>query len=258
MKAREVYEYLLSLAAERRDPTVDTFKAGDPECEVTKAAFCFIVTPQVVRAAHEWGARLIVTHEPTYHDHYDKFSPGPVEDAKRALIESTGIAICRFHDHAHAAATDLIHAGFLEKLGVKWRMEQHNRALLEEPVTPLELARLIEQRNGVKHVRITGNRDFKTKTVFLMLGAIGDITAIPAKEGEEKLIISGETCEWKCLEYVRDAAELGFRCAVLSLGHEGSERDGMEYIAKLVAKGTGIETRYFESGEVYSYTDSEK
>ena len=54
---------------------------------------------------------------------------------------------------------------------------------------------------------------------------------------------------------MRDAAELGFECAVITLGHEGSERDGMSYLARLTGGETGIETKYFEAGEVYSYTD---
>ncbi|MBO4500729.1 MAG: Nif3-like dinuclear metal center hexameric protein [Clostridia bacterium] len=258
MKATEFLQYLKSLAASPCEPTIDTFKAGDAGREVKKVGFCFIATPQVIRAAHEWGADLLVTHEPTYHDHYDNFDPEPVELAKRELLESTGMAVCRFHDHAHAARPDLIHAGFMDKLGVEWSMDERRRAKLKTPLSPYELARLIEKNCKVKHVRITGNRDFKTDTVHLMLGACGDITHIPVKKGETKLVVCGETCEWKCLEYVRDAAELGFECAILTLGHVGSERDGMEYIARKAREDTGLETVYFEAGEVYSYTEDEK
>ena len=258
MKATEFLQYLKSLAASPCEPTIDTFKAGDADREVRKAAFCFIATPQVIRTAHEWGADLIVTHEPTYHDHFDTFDPNPVECAKRELIESTGMAICRFHDHAHAASPDLIHRGFMDKLGKKWRMDERRRAKLDEPVSARELASIIEKNCGVGHVRITGNGDFKTDTLHLMLGACGDITHIPIKKGVSKLVICGETCEWKCLEYVRDANELGFECAILTLGHVGSERDGMELAARIVREKTGIETKYIESGEVYYYTDARK
>lgn len=258
MKAVELLEYLRSLAAHPCEPTVDTFKAGDPQREVKKAAFCFIATPQVIRDAHAWGADILVTHEPTYHDHYDNFVPDAVEEAKRELLESTGMAVFRFHDHAHAAQPDLIHAGFLNKLGVGWHMDTRRMAVLDEPLTPYELAELIEKNCGVKHVRITGALSFSADTVCLMLGACGAITHEPIQRGDAKIVICGETCEWKCLEYVRDAAELGFECAVLTLGHEGSERDGMELLAHRIGGEFGIETKYFEAGEVYSYTDNEK
>ncbi len=255
MKAAELLEYLKSLSAHPCEPTIDTFKAGDPGRAVNKAAFCFIATPQVIRDAHSWGADLIVTHEPTYHDHFDNFEPDMVETAKRELLESTGMTVFRYHDHAHGAMPDIIHAGFLDKLGIGWSMEARRMFRLEEPLTPFELAELIEKNCGVKHVRMTGSLSFSTDRICLMLGACGDITHIPIKEGGVKLVVCGETCEWKCLEYVRDASELGFECAVLTLGHEGSERAGMEYLARRVGAEFGIETKYFESGEVYSYTD---
>ena len=258
MKAYEILDLLKDMASSPCEPTIDTFKAGDAEREVAKAAFCFIATPRVIRAAREWGADLLVTHEPTYHDHYDNFDPDPVEKAKRELIESAGMTVCRFHDHAHAASPDLIHRGFMDKLGIGWRMDERRRAKLDVPVCARELAAIIEKNCGVRHVRITGNGDFRTDELHLLLGACGDITHIPIKNGVSKLVVCGETCEWKCLEYVRDAAELGFECAVLTLGHEGSERDGMELVARIVREKTGIETKYIESGEVDYYTDARK
>ena len=258
MKAVELLQFLRSLSAHPCEPTVDTFKAGDPERTVKKAAFCFIATPRVIRDAHAWGADVIVTHEPTYHDHFDNFASDRVELAKRELLESTGMAVFRYHDHAHAAQPDLIHAGFLDKLGIGWRMDERRMAILDEPLTPFELAELIEENCGVKHVRITGSLSFSTDRICLMLGACGAITHEPVQRGEVQLVVCGETCEWKCLEYVRDAAELGFECAVITLGHVGSERDGMAYLARLTGGETGIETKYFEAVEVYSYTDDVK
>lgn len=63
-------------------------------------------------------------------------------------------------------------------------------------------------------------------------------------------------CEWSHCEYVRDAAQLGYKKAILILGHIGSERDGMVYTADILKKmHPELEVKYFESEEVYTYTD---
>ena len=70
------------------------------------------------------------------------------------------------------------------------------------------------------------------------------------------MVVVGEACEWHHYEYARDAAQLGRKKAVLVLGHVGSERDGMAYIASLLAaRLPDVEFRYFDCGEVYTYAD---
>lgn len=255
MKASAILEKLKSLSEFPVDPTVDSFKEGDSEKEVKKAAVCFIATPAVIKAARDWGADLIITHEPTYHDHFDRFEDNFVEKEKKALLQSTGLPVFRYHDHAHRAPEDLINKGFMETLGLPYTLtEKGKSAVLENAVTPLELAKLIEEKTGTKHVRIVGKRVFDAKRLDLQLGACGDVAHLPFKEGKTDVVIAGETCEWKCLEFIRDAAELGHDCAALILGHVGSERDGMKYICGIV-KDMGIDAKYFECGEVYSYTE---
>ena len=45
---------------------MDRIITDNAEREVEKVATCMVITPDVLRAAAEWGAHLIVTHEPTY------------------------------------------------------------------------------------------------------------------------------------------------------------------------------------------------
>lgn len=72
MKASELMEELLGLAERRISPTVDTCKAGDPKKQVKRVGTCFIATPNVIARAAAWGADLLITHEPTYYDHWDE------------------------------------------------------------------------------------------------------------------------------------------------------------------------------------------
>ena len=74
--------------------------------------------------------------------------------------------------------------------------------------------------------------------------------------GWADVVLTGEACEWRLGEYARDAAQLGFAKAMLILGHCGSERDGMRYIAGLLKDAVpALDVRYFESGEVYTYCE---
>jgi len=76
------------------------------------------------------------------------------------------------------------------------------------------------------------------------------------RSDECEIMLVGEVCEWRDCEYARDAAQLGRKKAILILGHVGSERDGMVYVTGLLSgMYPGLDVKYFESGEVYSYTD---
>ena len=94
MKARELMEELFARADEPVRDTVDTCKAGDPERALRRVATCFIATPEVIRAAGDWGADLLITHEPTYYEHRDHLGAipdDPVMQAKKRLLEGTGM-----------------------------------------------------------------------------------------------------------------------------------------------------------------------
>ena len=89
-----------------------------------------------------------------------------------------------------------------------------------------------------------------------MFGAPGTLAFDELKSKECEILVTGEICEWSMGEYARDAAQLGYKKAVLVLGHEGSERDGMKFTAKLVEEAfPELQVKYFESDEVYTYTD---
>ena len=69
-----------------------------------------------------WGANLLIVHEPTFYTSQD--GPGWFEDfpnrvyaEKRQLLEESGIAIWRDHDHMHFHQPDSIFTGVLKGLG---------------------------------------------------------------------------------------------------------------------------------------------
>ena len=261
MKASELMAELFAMAEEWQGGTCDTCKAGETEKEINKVAVAMFATPDVVREAARWGADLLIVHEPTYYGHMDEHSAEAQEREKRELIESTGITLYRYHDHTHRTTPDIIFLGQIKRMGLTGRTETTDtfgltRFYPDEPVTPLELARLIEERCGIKRVRICGVREEKCDELSCFFGAPGGSAFTELKDDRCQILLIGEICEWNACEYARDAAQLGRKKAVLIMGHVGSERDGMVYTADLIAeKHPGLDVKYFECGEVYSYTD---
>ena len=254
MNAQQLMERLFALAGQRIEDTVDTCKAGDPAKEVQKVALCCIASPSILRHAHAWGADLLITHEPTYHDNFDRLHADDlVATEKRRLVEATGMTIYRYHDHAHAALPDVIAIGELEELG--WDKEEFDGQLLltlHQPRPVRELAREIGERLGIAQVRLAGHPETTVKTAVLGFGARNMLELMNQQEAD--LYISGELCEWNACEYIRDAAELGHRKALLVLGHISSETAGMKYAQKLVQPiAPGIATRYFDNPDVFMY-----
>lgn len=261
MKAIEIMQELFALADERDySNSVDSCKAGNPDMETDRVAVSMFATPDVVRQAKEWGAQLLIVHEPTYYKHFDEHSDEKLECEKRRLIEESGLTVYRFHDHPHYTTPDIIAAGELRQMGLKGRIEYTDafdlvRIHLDEPTTPIELAKIIEKRCDIKHLRVCGAANTPCTVVSCMFGTPrGVFDELQSNKCE--ILLTGEACEWSLGEYARDAAQLGYKKAMIIMGHIGSERDGMKYTADMLKDmHPELEVKYFECGEVYTYVE---
>lgn len=261
MKAKALIEKLFLSATETDlSKGCDQLIAGNPEAEVSKVAVTMFATPNIIRQAKEWGAELIITHEPTFYDHLDRKEDEKIQNEKRKLIDDLNMTIYRYHDHPHAAVHDEIAAGEIEKMNFDCDIEYTKtfdllRMHLKKPMTPVEVASQIEKNLNIKHVRICGTRDLPCSEISGMFGTPGGLME-ELQNDECEILIVGEACEWSLGEYARDCAELGHKKALLILGHAGSERDGMMWVTEKFAKLIPeISFRYFECGEVYTYTE---
>lgn len=240
--------------------TCDTVKSGNPEKIIQKVAVSMFATVKIIKEASAWGADMLLVHEPTYYAHLEDGPETPVTKLKRDLIERSGMVIYRHHDRMHASEPDGIAEGELHYLGLTGKIEKSPYfasyiMTLDEPKTAKELAQAMEERLKIKHVRIAGEKNKKAKTLALCFGTPGGIFELLSDEKIDALLI-GEACEWQIAEYARDAAELGFNKSLIVMGHIGSERDGMRHITnRLTRLHPDVQFKYFECGEVYSYTD---
>ncbi|MCB0689153.1 MAG: Nif3-like dinuclear metal center hexameric protein, partial [Saprospiraceae bacterium] len=72
-----------------RSETVDTYKSGDEESDVTGIATTFLATLDVLQRASAAGLNMVITHEPTYYNHLDDpafFLDDPIYLAKKKFI----------------------------------------------------------------------------------------------------------------------------------------------------------------------------
>lgn len=216
-------------------PTVDTFKAGDPQTPVTGIAVTMMATLDVLQRSAAAGANLIITHEPTFYGHYDlpenlEAEKDPVLAAKRDFIKAHGLVIWRFHDHIHQLNPDMIAAGVIKALD--WRKFQPdvNQHVFVIPETTLEqLAAQIKTRLGIRTLRVVGDPKLKVTKVGLSPGFSGfDANRKLLQSDEVEVLLLGEAHEWETIEYGADAVAAGKRKALIVLGHIPSEEAGMK------------------------------
>jgi len=248
------------------EQTCDTLKAGDPEQELKKVAVSMFATPEIIRKVSEWGANLLIVHEPYFYEHYDDLSkleefPQPQQmliKAKLELIRKAGLTIYRFHDHPHRRIPDYITEGELAYWGLKGTFARTNywavnEFTFAEAIPVLELARKLESALNIQRIRIFGSTKTLCRRAGLCFGTPGHLAEELQKND---VVLTGEICEWAVGELVRDYVGLmGEEKAILVMGHIGSERDGMKLFAENLGKSsTGIPVQYFECGESWSFT----
>jgi putative NIF3 family GTP cyclohydrolase 1 type 2 len=217
--------------------SVDVFKSGDPRLPVTGIVTTFIASMEVIEKAHQLGANLIITHEPTYYNHEDKvdwLEADPVYAAKLKLIEDNGICIWRFHDYWHSYQPDGVVTGFARKMAWETYRDVNENYIFRLPGIPLsQLVSKLKQALSLPGVRVVGNPTMLCKGVGALVGSVGgEAQVYNLQRPDIDTIICGETVEWQVAEYVRDSIKAGIPKALIPLGHEVSEEPGMQYLAE--------------------------
>jgi putative NIF3 family GTP cyclohydrolase 1 type 2 len=237
LTAREIVEVIKKqVNCTWQEKTVDTFKAGDPDTEVTGIVSTFMATLEVLHKAVATNCNLVITHEPVFYNHLDETSQfnnnDAVVEAKKKYIKDHGLVIWRFHDHIHMMKPDGIMEGMIDKLG--WAGYKTGEPLIFQiPETTVgELSDALNHRFCRATIRIVGDPAMKVSQVAYAAGAPGYMFHIMFLEKDNvDVIVAGEVPEWESISYVRDASTLGMRKAMILIGHVNSEESGMEYCA---------------------------
>lgn len=222
-----------------RTPTVDTFKAGDPDTPVKGIACVMMSTFDVIKRAAAGGANFIITHEPTYYSGQDNTTMlesenDPVYAAKLAFIKEHGLVIWRFHDHQHAMKPDPVVTGTANVLGwQKFQVDPATPRFVIPATTVADLAEQVRQKFGVRTLRFVGDPKLKVTKVGFAPGASGfNLQRRLLQSADVEALLIGECTEWEAVEYVSDAAAQGKPKALILIGHIASEEAGMVETAK--------------------------
>ncbi|NSW94271.1 MAG: Nif3-like dinuclear metal center hexameric protein [Bacteroidales bacterium] len=237
--------------------TVDVFKAGDPDTEVTGIVTTMFATMDVLKKAVAIGCNLIIAHEPVFYNHLDnttQFQDDPVFLEKKRYIDEHKLVIWRFHDYIHRLKPDGIDYGMALKLGWLKYTDGTVPDRFTVPETTLgDLLQYLKKIFPGNAFHVIGKPEMRIKNIAFSAGAPGSTAhfRLLREEGVD-VVIAGEVPQWETYEYVRDAVIEGKDKAIIFLGHVTSEEPGMEYCAEWL-KGfiKGIPVHFIASTPSY-------
>ena len=244
MKVKEIIDEIINkFGGVKFEETCDQLISGSYDLEVSGVVTTFMATVDVIKQAIDCGANFIITHEPTYYtgtDKLDWLKDDPIYMEKKKMLDDHGIAIWRFHDHMHAAPTDLIYDGLLKEIGweeylVKELKFPHCYEIPE--ISLNELAEFFKIKLKMDVIQIVGSPETRCKRVGILVGGgslglgVEEMPMVLMKEQNLDVVVCGDITEWTLCPYIRDAAALNMNKAMLVLGHERSEEAGMKYMA---------------------------
>ena len=224
----------------------------------------------VIREAAKLGANLIVSHEALFWnhgDHTDWLADNKVFQAKKRLLDDTGIVVWRDHDYIHSGIpledgtyTDGIFYGVMKVFG--W--EDYLDDDIARPLTyrfpkrtVSDLAEELITKNNLNGMRITGDKNAVIEKVRIITHIIGPNDNAVTKSIEEDnidAVISMEITDFTVSEYIRDSAMLNRPRAAINMGHFNTEEPGMKYMVEYLPKVVGnIPVHFVQSGDAFSF-----
>ena len=249
----DIHAYLMSKSP-WVDPknTVDTVKIGDPARAVRKAAVCWMPSIENIRAAHDAGCDLLVTHEPTFWEHAapelswrDK-EPGAT---KRRFLEDAGMVILRVHDSWDNWPEIGIRDSWARGLGLTRRVAEGSvlrwHGMYDIPRQTLRaFAESIADRIrplGEDSVQVIGDPDKVICRPSLGVGCGGPDREM-VEMGSDALIVCYDGASyWSTRQRL---AEMGV--GIITVEHGTSEMWGIENLcAHLAEVFPGVEFEYF-------------
>jgi putative NIF3 family GTP cyclohydrolase 1 type 2 len=250
--------------------TRDKILYGDASQECTGIVTTCYASSDVIKAAHERGANLVIVHEALFWnhgDHQEWLADNKVFQAKKKLLDDTKIVVWRDHDYIHSGIPladgsyiDGIFYGLMKVLD--WQ-----EYLVGEGFRPMtfsfpqrtvaSIAQELIEKTNLNGLRITGDPKTivgKLKVVSHIIGQ-ADNDMLKMIESEDiDAIITLEITDYTVSEYIRDSAMLGRPRAAINMGHFNTEEPGMEYMIEYLPQIVGdIPVSYVQSGDAYNF-----
>ena len=251
MNTNDIREYLLAHSP-WVDPkhTWDTVKVGDPEREIHTVGVGWLGSTANLRAAHEAGCELFITHEALFwenaaFEHVHRFTQPGI--AKQQYLEQSGMVVLRAHDTWDRWPEIGIRDSWASWLGLRRVITKPDmyRGIYEIEETPLEeFARQVASRVralGYDSVGVLGDLRMQVSRP-----AIGTGCAVPTAEyarmGSDVLLVVEQAAP---PETVQDRlVDMGV--GVIVVPHGASEMPGLAVLARHLGEVfPELEAQYF-------------
>jgi len=193
-----------------------------------------MATMSVLERAATAGRNFVITHEPTFYGHTDstaEIEADPIYQRKAEVIKKHDLVVWRFHDHWHMRRPEPMTQGIYRELGWEQLMQPSSRTITVPETTVEGVARLCENKLGVKAMRAIGEKTTPVTKVGFMPG-YGQPQGMMRMLADADLVICGEQREWEGLYYAHDVVASGRPKGVIVLGHAISEEPGMKICAE--------------------------
>jgi len=241
VKAGDIQDYLRSLDRGWIDleETVDTFKSGGPEVEVTGIGVGWMSYTWALKKTLEQGMNMFITHEPTYFEHRDN-DPSVFEidgvPEKKKFIEESGIVILRCHDLWDRYPDIGITSGWAKLLGFSDPVfdDGYFKVFDVSGKTAGDVARQVAGNVaplGQEAVQLIGDESTKVRRAAIGFGA-----GTPYRHFIKELKADLAICSDDGFRYWRDggmAIDLGL--PVIIVNHPVTEENGMKLLAEHLA-----------------------
>ena len=241
MKAKELQQYLRTMDGGWVDleNTVDTFKSGNPDEEITGIAVGWMSYDSALKQALELNCNMFVTHEPTYfnhHDHETEVFRLEYVRSKKKFIDESGLIILRCHDLWDQVLDIGIPDSWAKQLDFHEPLAGENYYRVYDVMgrTAFDVAQQVARHTqalGQEAVQLIGPSDAKVTRVAIGTGAI-----TPFLHFVERYKADLAICSDDGFVYWRDGAlSIDMGIPVIIVNHAVSEIYGMKLLAEHLA-----------------------
>jgi putative NIF3 family GTP cyclohydrolase 1 type 2 len=243
LNAWDVQNHLNSLNGGWVNPelTVDTFKSGDPTKELTGIAVAWMSYTEAIQRALDLNCNLLITHEPTYYDHWDKDESVfrfPQAQAKKALIEKSGIIILRCHD-LWDQIPDLgvpdswgDSFGYGKAVGGEGYFRVYDGGGHTVHQIATQIAAVVK-KHGQEEIQLIGSADQIVQRFVVGTGAVTPLTEMMERYPDAQMFV----CSDDGFVYWHDGAmAIDFNIPVVIANHPVTEFDGIKSLYAYLKK----------------------
>jgi len=263
MKIREILEHFLQRADwVDRAETVDRVIIGEDDKNVGSCAVTWMPGFEAIRDVVRRGYELLICHEPTFWDHFDK-NPDENPDCREKLrfIRESGLTILRNHDCWDRWPDIGIPSAWANFLGLDGPPAATARRGAQcrydiEPIAFDRFAADVARRTaaiGQPAVEVVGDPDKPVSRIGVGAGCISRVDTYLQMGCDCCITVDDSACYWGAVQHARD---LGV--PVICVNHCTAEEPGMVTLTRYINESIdGLAAEHLPQGCRYRLVAAE-